>query len=326
VQTGQSTVMVVTSLEDATSNLVIAALNERKATVVRVDPADIGPDLTFSAQIGAGRPGWTGSIHTLSREFAIEDVRAVYYRRPSLWRFNDLDPQAREFAMDEARHGLRGVIANLPDCRYVNHPFLTDRSEYKPAQLQAAAQVGLEVPATLITNDLDAVIKFAQDHGPMIYKSFRGMPSAPGGEVAAIWTQEVDPAEVDESVAITAHLFQAKVPKSSDARVTVVGSRVFASEITDPDGALDWRRGDWSALEHTPIRVPSSIEPALHAYLDHFGLAFGCFDFALEKTKSGNSPYRWTFLECNPNGQWGWLPDAGAIARAFAEILLEECA
>lgn len=26
-------------------------------------------------------------------------------------------------------------------------------------------------------------------------------------------------------------------------------------------------------------------------------------------------------LECNPNGQWGWLPDAGDITTAFADIL-----
>ncbi|MFJ3931302.1 hypothetical protein, partial [Streptomyces sp. NPDC090029] len=25
--------------------------------------------------------------------------------------------------------------------------------------------------------------------------------------------------------------------------------------------------------------------------------------------------------ECNPNGQWGWLPDAPAITTAFADIL-----
>lgn len=27
------------------------------------------------------------------------------------------------------------------------------------------------------------------------------------------------------------------------------------------------------------------------------------------------------FIECNPNGQWGWLPDAAAITEAFADLL-----
>ncbi|WP_171111901.1 MULTISPECIES: hypothetical protein [unclassified Streptomyces] len=32
-------------------------------------------------------------------------------------------------------------------------------------------------------------------------------------------------------------------------------------------------------------------------------------------------PYGWWAIECNPNGQWGWLPDAQAITEAFADIL-----
>lgn len=59
--------------------------------------------------------------------------------------------------------------------------------------------------------------------------------------------------------------------------------------------------------------------PLLHAYLDHFGLAFGCFDLAVERA-SGNI----TFIECNPNGQWAFLPDADAIAGALADILRAE--
>ncbi|MFF3246439.1 hypothetical protein ACFYWY_22515 [Streptomyces sp. NPDC002870] len=48
-----STVLVVTALEDA-------AVNEREVPVVRVDPADIGPALTFAARIEAGTPTWGG--------------------------------------------------------------------------------------------------------------------------------------------------------------------------------------------------------------------------------------------------------------------------
>ncbi len=316
-------VMVITSAEDVTANLVIEALNERQVPVTRVDPADVGTRLLFSAGLGEGATHWSGRLRTSSRDIALEHVRAVYYRRPSSWRFEELEPQARAFAVAEARHGLNGLLLNLPNCRYVNHPATIGVSEFKPAQLQVAVQAGFTVPATLITNDLDAAGKFAAEHTPMIYKSFRGVPPGPNDEARAIWTQRVDPADLDESIMVTAHLFQAEVPKHGDARVTVVGSRVFASQITSPDGALDWRSGDWDTLAHTPIPVPSQVVAALRAYLDSFGLAFGCFDFALEETGDANEPYRWTFIECNPNGQWGWLPDSDAIADAFADTLLE---
>ncbi|RSS84812.1 hypothetical protein EF919_38450, partial [Streptomyces sp. WAC02707] len=157
------------------------------------------------------------------------------------------------------------------------------------------------------------------DHGPVIYKTFRGLPAGEDGHTGAIWAQRVDPGTFDDSLAVTAHLFQAEIPKTGDVRVTVVGRRVFAQQIAAPDGALDWRRGDWDALLHAPIAVPAPIEAALHRYLAAFGLVFGCFDFAL--TGDGDAAEDWVFIECNPNGQWGWLPDASDITTAFTDIL-----
>ncbi|MEU9884812.1 ATP-grasp ribosomal peptide maturase [Sphaerisporangium sp. NPDC051011] len=315
-------VLVITSPNDATANMVIASLNQRGAPVTRVDPADIGPSLQFGAYLGGNQARWSGRLITESRDVALEDVRAIYHRRPSRWRFRELEGPARDFAVAEARHGLGGLLGSL-GCRYVNHPEHVAKSDFKPSQLRVAASLGLTIPATLITNDLDAVRRFAVDHTSLIYKSFRGYPHCPDGTAAAVWTQRVEADEVDESVTLTAHLFQEEVAKEADARVTVVGRRVFAQKITSPAGELDWRRDDWDTLVHTPIEVPSPIVAGLYGYLDRFDLVFGCFDFALEATGDDADPYRWIFIECNPNGQWGWLPDSDAIADAFADTLLE---
>ncbi len=225
------TVLVVTSLEDVTADLVITALNERGAEVARVDPADIGPALHFDAAIGTGAQ-WAGRLRTTTRKVELAAVAAVYHRRPSPWRFDHLDQQARDFAVAEARHGLGGILANLPDARYVNHPAAVTRADFKPAQLQTAARFGLTIPATLITNDARQVHEFAIAHGPVVYKTFRGVPASADGYAGAIWAQRIDPALLDESVAVTAHLFQAEVPKVADARVTAVGHRIFAHSIT----------------------------------------------------------------------------------------------
>ncbi|MET8682460.1 ATP-grasp ribosomal peptide maturase [Streptomyces sp. NPDC004647] len=316
-----STVLVVTALEDVTADWVIAALNEREVPVVRVDPADIGPALTFGFRIGENSPVWGGRLRTASRVVEPGEVAAVYYRRPTPYaaRYGHLSPQQREFAAAEARHGFGGVLNNLPGALYVNHPAAVTRADFKPAQLQRFAGLGLAMPPTLVTNDVEAAQKFAADHGPVVYKTFRGLPPSEDGHTGAIWAQRVDTESFDESLAVTAHLFQAEVPKTGDVRVTVVDRRVFAQQIAAPDGALDWRRGDWNDLIHAPITVPAPVEAALHSYLASFGLVFGCFDFAL--TGAGDAPEHWTAIECNPNGQWGWLPDAPAITEAFADTL-----
>lgn len=322
MQPTPQTVLVITAAEDVTANLVIEALNARQVQVCRFDPADIGADLTFSASIGDDRKGWAGRLITPSRDIALEEVGAVYYRRPTAYseRYAHLPAPARQFAATEAQHGLGGILHSLRGATYVNHPAAIRRADYKPAQLQVAAQLGLTIPRTLITNDVEQARKFAAD-GPIIYKSFRGVPAGADGRRSAIWTQQVVAAELDESVTMTAHLFQQEIPKTADARVTVIGERVFAYRITSPGGDLDWRSGDWEQLTHEPIEVPGAIGDALRAYLDQFGLVFGCFDFALN-TADGR-PETWTFIECNPNGQWAWLPDADAMAHAFAEVILE---
>ncbi|MER6473873.1 ATP-grasp ribosomal peptide maturase [Streptomyces collinus] len=316
-----STVLVVTALEDVTADWVIAALNEREVPVVRVDPADIGPGLSFGARIGAGVLAWAGRLVTGSREVELGEVAAVYYRRPTPYaaRFEHLPAQQRDFAAAEARHGLGGVLNHLHGATYVNHPSAVTAADFKPGQLQLAAQLGLVIPPTLTTNDVKQARKFAADHGPVIYKTFRSLPRDVDGHTGAIWAQRVDPDTFDATLTVTAHLFQAEIPKTGDVRVTVVGKKVFAQQIAAPDGALDWRRGDWDALLHAPIAVPGAVETALHSYLATFGLVFGCFDFGL--TGDGNVAEDWVFIECNPNGQWGWLPDAGDITAAFADIL-----
>ncbi|MGA5132400.1 ATP-grasp ribosomal peptide maturase [Streptomyces olivoreticuli] len=316
-----STVLVVTALEDVTADWVIGALNEREVPVVRVDPADIGPNLTFAARIEAGVPAWGGRLRTASREVELGEVAAVYYRRPTPYttRFEHLPQQQRDFVAAEARHGLGGILNDLHGALYVNSPAAVTCADFKPVQLQRFTELGLAIPPTLVTNDAEAARQFAAKHGPVVYKTFRGLPRSQDGHTGAIWTQRVAPETFDDSIAITAHLFQAEIRKIGDVRVTVVGSRVFASRIEAPDGALDWRRGDWGDLVHTPIDVPGPIQGALHGYLASFGLVFGCFDFAL--IGDGGAPEHWTAIECNPNGQWGWLPDALAITEAFADIL-----
>lgn len=318
------TVLVVTAMEDVTADWVIAALNEREVAVARVDPADIGPALTFGFRIGADSPAWDGRLRTASREVELEEVAAVYYRRPTPYdaRFEHLPRQQREFAAAEARHGLGGVLNHLHRATYVNHPSAVTRADFKPVQLQRFVELGLTIPPTLVTNDVEAAREFAADHEHVICKTFRGLPTCGDGHTGAIWAQRVDPATFDAALVVTAHLLQAEVPKTADARVTVVGRRVFAQRVAAPDGALDWRRGDWDELLHAPIAVPPSIEDALHSYLASFGLVFGCFDFAL--TDDGDDPADWIAIECNPNGQWGWLPDAPAITTAFADILSTE--
>ncbi|MEU1806381.1 ATP-grasp ribosomal peptide maturase [Streptomyces sp. NPDC019937] len=310
---GEHTVLVATEHEDATADLVIAELNQRRVPVLRFDPGrDFPKPAILTTQLG--RDGWGGELTIGKRSADLASVRALYHRRPSSYAPSGDDQEAR-FTAEENRRGLGGVLAALPDCLYLSHPQAIARAEYKPAQLAAAAREDFNVPVTLITNDPAEAKSFAAQQ-PTIYKPLHAGAYEVSGEPAGIWAAPVGAGEINDTVSRCAHLFQARVPKTSDVRAIVVGERVFCARITAPPGVVDWRT-EYRNLSYEPITCPQGIQRALHRFLAGFGLNFGAFDFALSADEA------WWFLECNPNGQWAWLEHAARlpITAAIVDLL-----
>lgn len=308
-------VAVVTEVDDITADMVITELNERGVPVVRFDPSDIGEHLSFSARFGARPASPAGHLCTPSRSTLLEGVRSLYWRRPTWPYFEHLDDADARYATAQVRHGLGGTLYALPNCRYVNHPLRNHTAEHKPMQLAAAERFGFTVPRTLISNDLGDVRAFIADHDQVIYKALRWTPSRRADGVGlTTWTEPVTADEVDESVSVVPHLFQALVDKVADLRVVVVGDKVFPVRIDS--GLLDWR-ADYDALTYQVATLPDGMDKALVAYLEHFGPASGSFDLAVDRDG------RLHWLELNPNGQWGWLEDETGlpITAAFADLL-----
>lgn len=66
------------------------------------------------------------------------------------------------------------------------------------------------------------------------------------------------------------------------------------------------------------MATPDAIRTFAAAYLAHYGLTSGSFDFIVDRQGE------LIFLECNPEGIWGIIDKTyqGAVAAAFAETLL----
>ncbi|MFE5959354.1 ATP-grasp ribosomal peptide maturase [Streptomyces rubiginosohelvolus] len=314
--TDKRPVLVATEADDLTADMVISELNRRNVPVARFNPADIGAALTISARFGSCPAPVAGQLRTPSRTVELAEVRSVYWRRPVWPAFDHLEPDDARFAAAQTRYGLGGTLYALDGPLWVNHPLRNAAADYKPAQLAIAQRLGLTVPSTLVTNDPDEARSFIDDHEQVIFKTLRWTPYRRGGVPVTGWADPVMAAEIDERVAVVPHLFQAVVNKVADLRVLVVGREVFAVRIES--GMLDWRK-DYSALSYRVVNLPARVEDALLAYLDHFGLASGSFDFAVDEAGG-----LW-WLELNPNGQWGWLEESTGLAMsaAFAELLTQ---
>ncbi|MEU9190134.1 ATP-grasp ribosomal peptide maturase [Streptomyces sp. NPDC048484] len=313
--TATSPVLVVTQLDDATADVVIEELGTRGVPVVRLDPADFPDAVTVTAHVDDF--GLAGEVRTATRAVPLDGVRSVYWRRPRPYAGPaGLNGQDARWCLDQARYGLGGILASLPDARYVNQPWANRAADFKPAPLSRAAQCGFHVPPTLLTNDVEEARRFVSEHGPAVYKPLYNTDyTDEDGRGLTVWVEEVTPEDLDVGVGQTMHLFQQRVDKVADIRLTAVGSKLFAVRIDGSPG-LDWRR-HYDDLTYTLIDTPPAVAKAVRDYLTTFGLVYGAFDFGLDAAG------RFHWYECNPNGQFAWFPDpiTRQITAAIADQL-----
>jgi glutathione synthase/RimK-type ligase-like ATP-grasp enzyme len=230
----------------------------------------------------------------------------------------ELSPAEAHHARIEAKYGLGGVLASLP-VLWCNHPSRVADAAYKPVQLVHAALAGLTVPDTLITNEPDAVRKFAAD-GPMVTKLVGGMALDEEGVRKNVYTRLLEAEDLTDlrGVEHTTHVFQRWVPKAQECRVTVIGQHITAAEITagSQQGYVDYRT-DYDNLTYELVDPPEQVTTGIRLLMSGFGLIFGALDFVI--TPDGE----WVFLEINPTGQYGFIEHAtGApLSAQLADLL-----
>lgn len=316
--TSQS-ILVLTGDEDPTADAVIDEILRRGRRVARFD---IG-DLPMNARLNAihDGDGWYGTITGPDSTVDLEDISAIYYRRPSRFTFlAGMSTADRAYAEAEARIGFGGVLAALPGL-WVNHPHHIARAEMKPLQLSTASSLGLVTAPTLVGNDASEIQKFVElVDGPIVCKTLSSLVLAENGQHKITYTTLVNPTVIDSaSFEATAHLMQAWIPKAWECRVMVVGEQVLAVAIHagSSRSQVDWR-SDYESLRYEKVDVPSEIAKRTQAYLGAFDLKYGAFDFVVTPDDE------WVMLECNPSGQWLWLCDFAdlPIPAAFADLLI----
>ena len=326
-QQRQPVVLIVTHSNDNESiALVMDAVARNGGASYRFDTDRFPTDLRLSSHYGAR--GESLVLAGDDYELDLGSVTAVWYRRVAIGQNipRAMDVQLRRAAVDESRATVQGMIASL-DAFHLDPVYRLRRAENKQLQLKIAREVGLEIPRTLITNDPEAVRRFARDcgHG-IVMKTLSSFAIYEQGEQKVVFTSALRSehmAYLDELRYCPA-TFQEQVPKALELRITIVGQRVFCASIDSQKSdksRVDWRRdgfgliGDWQSYA-----LPAEVEGRLLALMRRLKLNYGTVDVIV--TPDG----RHVFLEVNPVGEFFWLERLPGlpISSAIAELLVAQ--
>ncbi|MGV9456253.1 ATP-grasp ribosomal peptide maturase [Streptomyces sp. NPDC003635] len=304
------TVLILTSEEDVTADMVVARLHGTGTPVLRLNPADLPGKAVLSADYAHG--DFAGHLSVNGHVLSMGGLRSVWMRRPG-------EPAAHAansspWLTAETRQALYGMLYSAP-ARWMNHPRDADRARLKPWQLRVAHLSGFAVPPTVFTTSPRLAREFAEEHRDVVVKSASGPP--PGEPGVTLPTTLIGPDADFAAVAAGPVLLQRYVPKRADIRLTCVGERLFAARKRAEPGQVDGRFGE-TGHAWEPVTVPGRIAGSVREYVGLSSLAYAAFDFAEDEDGV------WWFLECNQGGQFGFVeletgqPISAAVAHWLA--------
>lgn len=320
-------ILIVTNSGELNIDRVLPFIPETEE-VVRINTDNLLRSSVVAFRITQSGTDW--SFEAEGKTVEVSEVKSIWYRRPHLPKpGSTTDPQYHDFVRKETQHVLFSLWTSTPqeNILWVNHPLPLTLLEFnKPYQMQAAREVGLVIPATLITTSPDQAVDFFEHwNGEVIIKTFGGHVLKDEQErVLSIYTNRVTREQIEahgDEIRLVPIMLQNYVPKSFELRITAVGRRLFACAIHSQDSPRtrdDWRRYDFENVKHQPHQLPTQVETKLLELMRSLQLQFGAIDMIV--TPDGE----YVFLEVNPSGQWGWIETLTGmpISQAIAELLL----
>lgn len=317
-----SVLLLTHSADHFTIDRVAAALEAQGARTSRFDtdlfPSELRLTIERGTQGARHRFVHNGEWHDLA------DYDAVWSRR--LWEARlapELEERFREGCVRESRAALHGFLDGLSHARWINSREADERANDKPLQLERAAECGLRVPRSLLTNDAGSVRDFCDDlDGGVITKMLTPLSVSMGRPSLFVRTSSVGPDDLEalEGLAFCPMLFQEEIAKEVELRVVYIAGEFFVGGLDasgSRKGGTDWRAAEVNEVAWIHEQIPEPLAESLRLLMNRLELDYGAID--LIRTPEGEH----VFLEVNPRGEWGMLEQeldldiSGAIARSL---------
>lgn len=318
-----NTVLILSKPNDIHAAAVAEALTRKGARALLWHTSDFPSRATETIAFVDGRR----SVRLRGPELDVSEpsLTTVWNRRPAfVLEGMPLHPGDREFVELGCRTFRRALFDTLaPRAFWVNPQRAVERTS-KPRQHQLALEVGMEVPDTLYTNDPEEIRAFLREHpGQVVYKPLNVTAWRDDERYYMPFTHPLteDRLVEDELLQAVPGIYQVRVPKAYELRITMMGQRALAVRLLSQEtrrGKLDWRRAQ-DELRMEPYAVPEELRRQCFALMCRLGIVFGCFDFIVRPDG------RFVFLEVNQAGQFLFAETAAGLPLldAFSEFLLQ---
>lgn len=315
-------ILILSNKWDVSIDFVIKELRARKHPFLRINTEDfINNKATISL------PDFHVSITKGSQTYDLtENVRVIWNRRPGKV-FDDIPKESRptqavqKYVNDQWYSWLE-ALQLINNVTWINHPQANDAMENKIRQLRLAKELGFNIPNTIFSNDPSAANDFLDQHdGRLIAKALYSPLIEEDSQDSFIFSNLITELPVSHAeIRMCPSIFQEPIVPKVDYRVTVIGNTVIAAKIHGVDSCsipIDWRTKK-DGVTFSECKLPANIEELCRLYVKKSGLLFGAIDL-LEYNNN------FTFLEINPNGEWGWLqkPAGLPIAEALCDLMAE---
>jgi glutathione synthase/RimK-type ligase-like ATP-grasp enzyme len=280
------------------TNRIYAKLKARGKRVAFINPGQFPFEmgLCFNTQqpmMGHFQNDWSRNA------IPFEEIEGFFW-----WFYAGIDREVNNGY--EVETALLSCLAQL-ECTWVNPPEAVFQHRFKGLQLKNVQSLGVLTPDTLIGNDPGMVAEFFErHHGQVIMKnvSDTGVPQKVTPDMIEGWTSG--------EFVLPPATFQPFI-EGTDVRVHVVGSDIYASEVSSEQWV--------SKIDHqttAAISLSKDLQEQCFLISKTLGMVWTGIDF--RKTPQGD----YYFLEANPSPQYPIYEDRDQhpISESIVRCLL----
>jgi ATP-GRASP peptide maturase of grasp-with-spasm system len=320
---------------------VIDWLRAWKVPFIRINGSDI--DNSCGPLISISKTGVWDRLAADGVALGTDEIRVVWYRRwayRNAYRNGDIfGDHKHSIAVNiysvflHIYHELQGVshflFSRMSSAKWLGAP--ATASVNKLHALKLAAEMGLDIPETLVTTSVEEARQFAARHGEIITKPISEVLMCNFDEMPCASYTSTAPGEFLENEVWQGDfpsLFQEKLRKKYEIRIFYLDGKLYSMAMFTQDNLMtqtDFRKYSYDRPARTvPYRLGPQVEDKLRSLMKALRLDTGSIDMV--RTVDGRD----VFLEVNPVGQFGMVSDPcnyfleEKVARALVNRLYEE--